>query len=306
MADSEPQFDASADFKATLDLVTAAKTGLIDTLGAYDTEGRELTKTTLERLKELNDPPVSPARTAAAADLTGELADFDRLWRPLTGKAGVLLYTLVATLWPLGLQMGTIPAKTRPDTGGRDPQTDSLARALAFADGLHEAVVRNEVIMLSATVSANAVAATVQEVTGLLIARLNLLLAFIQHSDPAPESTSLNPSWFAKKIGIAGIDELKLHAVEELIKEAAKQLPTHVPVVGIAMSVINITLNVREKQEAFRERRELLEKIAAAYRGANATDEMSNLLAQFQQDDKRIAELFLVIEDLEKQLKSLA
>lgn len=304
MTESEQSVDINEALQSAFGLVTSARADLVQTLNTYDSDGRELTRTTLQRLQQLNDPPVSPARTAAVADLTGELADFNHLWIPLVENSGFLLYALSSALTSLLGDMMRIPVKGRPDTGGRDPIADAAAQALAFWDGLEEAVQRNQTLMASATIAANAVAETVQEVAGLLTARLNLMVAFIHRTDPAPENVGVSPRWFAGVVGKSGMNEMALIALEEGLKKVIEEGVSRIPVAGIAVSVIKITQDVREKQKAFRERRELLEKVAAAYRGPGATDDMSNLLAQFQQDDERIKELFLVIDDLIQQLKS--
>ncbi len=304
MTDSAPPFDVSAALKSASALVMAAKADLLETLNTYDTDGRELTKATLERLQQLNDPPVSPARTEAAAGLTSELTDFDHLWIPLVGQAGFLLNALVLALFSIGPQMIPTPVASRADTGGRDPLADVIAKALSFGDAVKAARQRSEVLIASAVVVETEVAETVQEVVGFLTARLNLLAAFMCRTDPAPENANIPPSWFVRTAAKAGINEVALQVAEEVLKAVAKEAPKQVPVASIAVSIIDITLDVREKRKVFRERRELLEKVAAAYREPNATDDMSNLLAQFQQDDKSITEFFQFIDDLTKRLHS--
>jgi hypothetical protein len=304
MTNSEPPFDVSAALKSGSELFASARADLLQTLDTYDTTGRELTKTTLERLQQLNDPVVSPARTAAVAGLTNELTDFDHLWIPLVGKAGFLLNAMVLALFSVGPRMIPTPVPSRTDTGGLDPLADVIAKALAFGDAVTAARQRSEILIASAVVVEAEVAGTVQEVVGLLTARLNLLAAFICRTDPAPENAGASPAWFVRTISKSGIDVVALNAAEEVLKAVVKEAPKHVPVAGIAASIIDITLDVREKQKAFRERRELLEKVAAAYRAPNATDDMSKLLAQFQQDDNTIMEFFQFIDGFTERLNS--
>jgi len=308
MTDSEPPFDISAALKSASELVTAARADLLQTLDTYGTTGRELTKTTLERLQQLNDPPVSPARTAAVAGLTSELTDFDHLWIPLVSRSGFLLNALVLALFSIGPQMMPTPVASRADTGGRDPEADNIAKALAFGDAVKAARQRSEILIAGAVVVETEVAETVQEVVGLLTARLNLLAAFMRRTDPAPENANVPPSWFIRTATKAGINEVALRAAEEVLKATAKaavkEVPKQIPVVSIAVSIIDITLDVREKRKALRERRELLERVASAYLGPGATDDMSILLAQFQQDDETITAFFQSIDDFTKRLYS--
>jgi hypothetical protein len=124
-------------------------------------------------------------------------------------------------------------------------------------------------------------------------------------SDPAvPENADVSPSWFVRTAGKSVINEAALKAAEEFLKRTVEEAAKNVPVAGIAVSIIAITREVREKQKELRERRELMEKVVAAYRKANATDDMSNLLKDFRKDDMRIAEFFQLISDFTKQLES--
>ena len=179
--------------------VTAARADLVVTLKTYDTTGQELTKTALERLEQLNDPPVNPVRTDAIAGLTSQLKHFDLPWIFLVLNVGLLLLALESDLESQALQMMSIPpSETKADTGGSDPIADAIAKALASFDSLDKAVQRNEIIMKNAPNAANTVAETVEEVVGLLKARLNLLEAFVRRTDPTPKNADVPPSRFGR------------------------------------------------------------------------------------------------------------
>ncbi len=296
MTDSEPPFDVSDALDAALKLVTSARADLVKTLNTYNMAGPKLIEITLERLEQLNDPPVSPARTEAAAGLTNELTSFDDLWVPLVSSAGMVLFDLDQALSGLIVLSMSIPSPRPIDTAGLDATAKLMEMALAYGDALKEAIERNKILGPSAAVAAEAVAETVQEAAGLLIARLNLLLAFIRRTDPAPKNTDVSLGWFVRNFTRSGINEIALKAAEEFLRA--------VPGVGIAMSVVSITRDVQEKKKALRERRELLERVAAAYFQPGVTDDMSILLGQFQHDNESIKGLFPVIDKLTKHLNS--
>jgi hypothetical protein len=313
MTDNEPDFDSSDPLKSALDRVTAARANLLETLNTYDTTGQELTKTALERLQRLNDPPVNPVRTDAIAGLTSQLSRFDHPWIPLAGSVGLLLLALVSALESQALRMMTIPpSESTADTGGRDPIADAAAKALAFIDRVHAAVQRNKIIMTNAADVANTVAETVEEVVGLLTARFNLLAAFVRRTDPTPENADVPSSRFRRILRKifprffteAAIKETALQVTAEFLKALVKEAPKLVPVAGIPVSIIVITQEVREKQKALRERRELLQKVAAAYYEPNVLEAMLILLGQFKQDDTTITEFSQLVDDLTKRLES--
>ena len=70
------------------------------------------------------------------------------------------------------------------------------------------------------------------------------------------------------------------------------------------MSIIAVTQEVHEKQKAFREQRELTEKVAAAYYEPNVVEAMLILMRQFKQDDTTIEGFSHDIGDLIKDLLS--
>jgi hypothetical protein len=296
-----------------LDRVTAARADLVETLNTYDTTGQDLTKTALGRLEQLNDPPVNPVRTDAIAGLTSQLEHFDQPWIFLVLNVGLLLLALESDLESQAVKMMSIPpSETRADTGGSDPTADAIAKALAAFDSLDKAVQRNEIIMTNAPNAANAVAETVEEVVGLLKARLNLLAAFVRRTDPTQENADVPPSRFGRILRKifgrfflkAAGTEATLQITEEFLKALVKEAPKHVPAVGIAVSIVAVTQDVHEKQKAFREQRELTEKVAAAYYEPNVVEAMMILMRQFKKDDTTIKGFSHDISDLTKKLLS--
>jgi hypothetical protein len=324
MTDHEPPFDYKAALDESTVLITAARADFIKTIDTYDATGPELAKTALERLGSLK-PAVSPARDDAVAGLTEELPRFGDFWVPLASNAGFLLLALVSNLESLALKMMSVPFPSGADLEG----LDAISKAQAFLNAPHEAVKRNEILMACAVVAETDVAKAVEEAVGLLTARLNLLSAFIRRTDPAPPvtdvrqnlvrylrkrlsafshrtdpappDTGVTPHWI-KFAGKAVGNEAALLAAEEFLNATIKELPKHIPVVGIAVSVITISQEVREKQRTLRERREHMEQLAAAYLEPNVTDDMSIQLTHLQKDNESIEELLSLIGNLTSKL----
>jgi len=296
MTGHELPFDIKAALEESTILITTARNNLVNTLGMYNITGRELAKTALERLPQL-DPAASPKREEAAAGLTEELARFGDFWVPLAGNAGILLATLVKELNSLAVKMMSPQFPRGADIEG----LDAISIVNAHANALDEAVKRNEIIMSCAVVAETGVATAVQEISGLLIARLNLLRAFIHSIDRAP--TDLSRPNLITSVGGLVVNETALLTVEEVLNAAIGELAGNIPVVGIAASVINICLRVREKQEAFRERSAILEERTAAYIKRNATDDMWIELESLRRDDETVKDLLSLIDELIHQLR---
>ncbi len=295
---------------------------MVQALTTYSTDGQQLTKATLERLEWLNKSTVSPARTEAARVLKFELDHFDELWKPLAlvveDLFGVLQCTLVELanrivqtvedealgsdnpLHALIDAVTTIRDALDRSAGKTDEETlaqidDALDRGLPASKRLNEGKQLRAALMESALVATDEVAATAQEAANLLIARLNLLVAFLFVSDPARRGADAEPGWI-KTVGTEAATEIALKTTEELLKS--------IPGVGIAVSIFAIGRGVREKREQIREKRELVQKNVDAYREPNATDDMSNLVASFEEDNNKIAEFLMLVVDFADKLQS--
>lgn len=324
MTISHSSSDSSEPVESAFDRLESGRAALVQALTKYATDGPELTKATLGRLQWLNETTVSPARTAAASALNHELDHFDDQWVPLAKNSGALLTALNFALLGLAEQIRqTVKTEVQgPDSpanilidavttirtalegmGGATSENtealidDALQRGLEASARLEEGKQRRETLMASALVATEEVAETAREAANLLIVRLNLLVAFLFISDPTPKAADATPGWF-KTVGKSTVNEIALKATEELLKGV-------VPGVSIAMSILAIGKDVREKREKIRERRELVEQKAKAYRAPNATDDMSILVAQFEEDNKRIADFLQLIDDFTKKLQSV-
>lgn len=296
MTDGKPPFDTNAALDASTELITEARAVLIQTINDYQSTGPNLTKYALEHIERLN-LPVSPARTEAATGLRSELRNFGDFWVTISWHAGALLFALVNRLTALAMQMMSLQSPSTADLEDLDP----IARALAFGDAIHQSVERNKIIVASAVVAESDVAKAVLEVAGLLAARLDVLDAFIRRVSQAtavPNATPRSARIFSK----IAIKEGLLLTASEILNAAIRELPKHVPVVGIAASVVNIGLDVRSKKRELHERREHLENIAKAYISGGATDDMSIQLWHFQEDNKTVKELVTFIDKLIQQL----
>lgn len=321
MANSESSTDGSEPVTAVFARLESGRASLVQALTTYSTDGQQLTKATLERLEWLNKSTVSPARTEAARVLKFELDHFDELWEPLAVIVGDLFGVLQHTLMDLAKRIvqtvedeaqgldsplhALIDAVTKirdalDRTGGRTNEEtlaqidDALSQGLPASKRLKEGKQLRAALMESALLAADEVAATAEEAANLLVARLNLLVAFLFVSDPTRRGADAEPGWI-KTVGKATATEIALKTTEELLKS--------VPGVGIAVSILSIGRDVREKREQIREKRELVQKNVDAYREPNATDDMSNLVADFEEDNNKIAEFLMLVVDFADKLR---
>ncbi|WP_418002731.1 hypothetical protein ACNO8X_22150 [Mycobacterium sp. PDNC021] len=321
MTNGESSTDSSEPVTAVFARLESGRASLVQALTTYNTDGQQLTKATLDRLEWLNKATVSPARTEAVRVLRFELDHFDELWEPLAVIVGDLFGGLQHTLMDLAKRIvqtvedeaqgldsplhALIDAVTKirdalDRTGGRtDEETlaqidDALTQGLPASKRLKEGKQLRAALMESALVATDEVAATAEEAANLLIARLNLLVTFLFVSDPTRRGADAEPGWI-KTVGKATATEIALKTTEELLKS--------VPGVGIAVSILSIGKDVREKREQIREKRELVQKNIDAYREPNATDDMSNLVADFEEDNNKIAEFLMLVVDFADKLR---
>ena len=316
MSDSEALPGLTPNLNAAWDLLDAAKEAFIKTENGFISRGRQMTQKTLEHVESLNDPAVGPARANAVAELTKELERFDAPWGPLSTSVVDLVMQFGAAYERGALAAMDIGAPARSETQYLNPDEDAMTRSLGLASQrlqeldemgqrLEKGVERLNAHQDEMAIAAAEVAKTVQAGAEVLIARLNLLVAFLNSTDPTSANASPR-SPFVTTLMKAGINEAALKAVEEsaaiafeeILKEGAKQAA-----IGVGL-IIGIAARVHEKRRALQERREFLEQLADLYRGRGATDDMSILTANFQQDDQAILELVALIKQLTDGLKS--
>jgi len=322
MTNSESSSDNSAPINSAFAQLESGRASLVQALTRYRIDGQQLTKATLERLELLSTPTASPARTQAAEVLKFELDRFDQIYEPLAGDVGYLFGVLQSTLKDLARRIvQTVEVEVEgPDSplyalieavtkirdaldgiGGRANEEtlaqidDALDQGLPARDRLREGQQAREALMASALAATNEVGATALEAADLLLARLNLLVTFLFVSDPTPKGSDAKPGWF-KPVGKATATEIALKTTEELLKA--------VPGVGIAVSILAIGKDVHDQRELIREKRERVQERIDAYRKPNATDDMSILVADFEEDNNKIAEFLLLVVDFATKLQS--
>jgi len=330
MTDSQQLPDIKAALNSAFDLLESANAGLTQTREEWDTRGPQLTKTTLERVRSLNDPPVSPARTEYAAKLENELAQFRQPGIPLVPSVGSLLSAsqdyLLAVTTQITQIMRTVLQDSHSgeiadaaaglkkaldelldsDSAGNEGIDDALKKAGKVVKPFDDAAEANKALLASAAVATNEVGKTVQEVAALLTARLNLLLEFLSRTDPPSADTGVSRWPFFKIFLKAGIDEGVLQVLEQIVeagaevvvKEAAKTLTLG------AFAILDIAREVREKRKALQVQREHAEELLKIYRGLGLTDHISILAQNFQHDATRSSELVKLIRGLTERLQS--
>jgi hypothetical protein len=130
--------------------------------------------------------------------------------------------------------------------------------------------------------------------------RLNLLVRFLNRTDPPSADADAPRNFFARLLIKVGVPELGVLALEEGAKTGLEEIGKEVaaqfvPVVG---SVFKIAIGIHGKRELLQERREHMEQLAKARLGPGPTDDMLTLTANFQQDDQTIREFVELIDKL--------
>ena len=170
---------------------------------------------------------------------------------------------------------------------------DQVASSAAIVEAL-------KIVDLSVAVAATEVAETIQQAAALIPDRLNLLVRFLNRTDPPSADADAPRNFFARLLINVGVPELGVLALEEGAKTGLEEIGKEVaaqfvPVVG---SVFKIAIGIHEKRELLQERREHMEQLAKSRLGPGPTDDMLTLTANFQQDDQTIREFVELIDKL--------
>jgi hypothetical protein len=338
VTDSEQSLDLDV-IKTASDLAFGKlEEGIAELTAAFDewdANGSLLTQTALERVESLNDPAYGGLREQTAADLTNELARLPEPREPLVPGVNLLLLALQMALLDLAIQIkkkmsalveddGALknfggayvalitalfaefenPARAQEE-GGVEVDA-ALDRAMTLSKSVMEPVETYKVWMTGAILATDEVSGALQVAAMLLTARLNLLLEFLDRTDPPAMDTSVARGRFVRTFIKAGVSETAAESlkqvvefgIEELAKEVAKPLT-------FGLSVLYGTYQkVREKREALQKEQERLEELAKVKVGPGPSDYMWMLSGGFRKGATEILELVEIISDSTKNLQA--
>jgi hypothetical protein len=329
-----PEMDAiKTATDLAFEILQEAIAELIAAFAEWDSNGRRLTQMALDRVESLNNPIYGGLREQTATDLTNELARLPEPGEPLVPGVTSLLRTLQDALWDLATKItqkmktlvedGTLndfgeaylafvaavkaeyenPGSAKEE-GGVNVDT-ALARAMSLLKAVTEPVESYKVWMAGAIVAMNDVSEALQEAAMLLTDRLNLLVEFLDRTDPPAMDTSVARDRFVRTFIKAGVSETAAEAlkqvvefgIEEVVKEIAKPLT-------FGLSVLwGIRQRLREKRKALQEERENLEKLAKIQAEAGPSDYMWMLRGGFRKGETAIFELVEIIRDSVRRLQ---
>lgn len=300
----------------------------------WDNDGRRLTQTTLDRVESLTDPAYGELRKQIAADLTDELERLPEAGEPLVPEVNSLLLALQIALWDLAMQimqmMRTVveggalndfteaylavvaavkaefenPASAQGE-GGADLDA-ALARAMSLEPAVTEPVHSYAVWMAGAIIAIDDVSGALRVAAMLLTARLNLLVEFLDRTDPPAMATDVPRGRFVRTFIKAGVSEAAAESlkqviefgIEEVAKEIAKPLT-------VGLSVLwGISQRLREKRMALQQERANLEKLAQLQAGPGPSDYMYMLRGDFRKGETEISELVGIIREFAERLQA--
>ena len=289
----------------------------------------------LDRIDLINTPEDSGLRDEKAAQLKAELLLLlaqDRPLLPGYAKVNLALHVWlevararVAETMQVIVDMGTeqIYARTYGvlidalSEEHQDPQlTEAEKQAKLDAAYL---TARETLAILSAPVeiysalmdgaasSVSEIADSLHEAAALLVAQLNLLVVFLNQTDPQPEQSesTVARGRVARTLFKLGIKEGAIEAAKELALEGGKEvLKEGAKAITLGVGIIFTTgLSMREKKKAAEEMRRALEKQAAILEAKPRPENyMHALKVAIERADKLIIQIIAELDDFTNQL----
>jgi hypothetical protein len=318
----EGLFKSSAELNAALDY--------------WDRNGRMLTQAALDRVESINTPEFSGLRKKTATELKNELARLPKQGEPLVpGHAGVIYSLLV---WLEIVQMRVVEAmQAVVDIGPekvyeqfyvvlrdaclkwmQDPQQagnraefdEALEKAKGMLEVLKSPVDMYTELMAGATNPISEIADTFHEAAELLVAQLNLLVEFLEQTDPEPEQSE--PSDVSgKTLFTIGIKETAIETAKEAASEGAKEFLKELgkealkPLTMGAIIPVFAALSVAEKKKVIKEHNEELARQREKIRAEPSPENyMYALCVDLRKGNALIVEVIDEIGDFTNNLKA--
>lgn len=338
MTDTEQSSDAEGpESAAAFDRLYKSGTDLGAALKHWDENVRWLIETALDRVDLINTPEESGLREETAGQLKAELDLLPEQGGPLI--PGYARVNLALWVWleiirarvaktmqvvvnmsaeqiyerTLGvLREALLEEERDPELAERENHA-KLDAAIAIAKEtraiLTSPVEAYKDFMGDATNAVGNIADTFHEAAELLIAQLNLLLEFLNQTEPQPQQTepSVPRGRIAKTLFKIGIKEGALETAKEAAMEGGKEfLKEAAKPVTFGLSIlVSMGLSMREKTKAIAEKRQELDEQRARLQAEPRPEHyMHALRVDLQSGNKLIVQMIDEINDFTNQMQT--
>jgi hypothetical protein len=271
------------EFTAVDDDLAAARKAFLDTSNSYDGDGERFKEIVIARLEEFRDPENRHAEQVQKGAITAIYAirKFASTHAFLTSQVAMLLTALNMKVLATATDMIPVGVfETPADPSSVQEIVDNYVNNLDAWQ--RESAAKAAGAILLGHQVADAVRAAAQPIS----MRQGTLEQAARELAPDQLGT---PAGITQVVEVGGepvAEELKMMVLDEILKRAAFELGTHIPIAGIVVSVVRVASDIRARQAALRERYELQLRIREIQRGRGAIDVMFDLPAQLQDEDQ--------------------
>jgi hypothetical protein len=275
------------EFKDVIRSLEGARKEFLTASESYDLAGRRFQNLAIEELERLGDP--ASGRAAQIQDCARatimDIRDFARTHAELTTGVMNLLMTFNQKVISYTLEMIPVSVFETP----ADSNLSAIENVHLYIENLDVKQQENAALAATAILLGRQVADAVRAATQPITTRQGTLELAVRELIPR---CSPPPAGIGQVTPIAceaAAPELRLTILEEILKQAALELGTHIPIAGIVLSIARVASDVRARQTALKERYDLQVRIVDAQSQRGPIDAMFDLPAQLQ-DEERITE----------------
>ncbi len=280
------------EFKDVIRSLEGARKEFLTASESYDLAGRRFQNLAIEELERLGDP--TSGRAAQIQDCARatimDIRDFARTHAELTTVVMNLLMTFNQKV--ISYTLETIPVSVFETPA--DSNLSTIETVHLYIESLDGKQQENAALAATAILLGRQVADAVRAATQPITTRqetLELAVRELIPDRPAPAAGMGQATPIACEAA-----ELRLTILEEILKQAALELGTHIPIAGIVLSIARVASDVRARQTALKERYDRQVRIVDAQFPRGPIDAMFDLPAQLQ-DEERITEGVIYLLD---------
>jgi hypothetical protein len=275
------------EFKDVIRSLEGVRKEFLTASESYELAGRRFQNLAIEQLEHLGDP--ASGRGAEIQDCARttimDIRDFARTHAELTTRVMNLLMTFNQKVISYTLEMIPVSIFETP----ADSNFSAVENVHLYIDNLDVKQQENAALAAVAILLGRQVADAVRAATQPIVTRQGTLELAVRELIPHCSSPPVGIGQVMPIACEAAAPELKLTILEEILKQAALELGTHIPIAGIVLSIARVGSDVRARQTALKERCDLQLSIVDAQSQRGPIDAMFDLPAQLQ-DEERITE----------------
>jgi hypothetical protein len=290
-------------------LVRASRDEFLGLLDLYEgDEGRQLRQTVVERLERLTNPetPRSPRIVHAARAFQAELLSFTELRIALTERLGGFLIAVDQLSESIGLEYLKQVTQAFTDTDPGEGDLHRIRRQLSNLETINDRWRATKAACFP-FLAAQGIDAC-DECSDMLRARLLVLEKYVSITGLPTDAETLSRSHgeLLKPAVRATRTEALFTVGEELLKNAPLEFAAQLPLVSLAVGVVRIANDVREKREVVREKRQMWKLLEDAQYTYNVADATLDLLDEVKADDESMRETMDALSALGAQMMEAA